>query len=146
MRTFYWPLVIKYKCKRVVLYHGGIMDVAVCPKCNSRNLLHHTVQDRVLNRSTEVCTCKDCGYTGAPSSIEEYSGRFIGLKPPVPGFIGPWGVMTKLQDGETKVLMMFWEDARDCVTRLHLKKGTQIRVTVESKLWQIENLEEDEEK
>jgi hypothetical protein len=121
------------------------MEVPVCPKCNSRDLQQHSVHDAVLHRSSSLCTCKECGYKGLPTQIEEYEGIFQGLKPPVPGFIGPWGIMTKLSDGDTKILLMFWEDARDCVTRLHLRKGTRIRVILESRLWKVENLEEDEE-
>jgi hypothetical protein len=121
------------------------MEVPVCPKCNSKNLRQHSVRDTVLNRSSQICTCNQCGYKGAPIQIEEYEGVFLGLQPPVPGIIGPWGIMTKLPNGETKILLMFWEDARDCVQRLHLRKGTRIRVILEAKLWQVENLEESED-
>lgn len=116
------------------------MQLKACPRCGSRDLGEIKVKDLVLNNYTTTHICKECGCEGPPSILEKYGGVFQGIKSSVPGFIGPWGIKTQLDDGSAKILTVKWKDARDCIQSLDLKKGDKIEVTVDEKIWCIEKV------
>ncbi len=116
------------------------MEVTTCPQCGSKITCPENIRDVVLNDYTLEYTCKDCGYSGMPIISEKYEGIFQGLKPPVPGFVGVWEISTRLSNGEKKVLSVLWDDARDCIQTLQIKKGDKIKVTIDEKIWCIEKL------
>ena len=125
----------------IVSYHnllGSIhMEITTCPHCGSKHMQQETVKDAVINESVLSYICKDCGYQGAPLVFERYEGIFQGIKSSIPGFIGPWEIQTCLDNGEKKILTVLWEDARECIKSLGLKKGDRIVVTVDEKIWCI---------
>ena len=114
------------------------MDVTTCPHCGSKQIQQEAIRNINLNDATVDYVCKECGYQGAPLLLEKYEGVFQGIKPTVPGFIGPWEIKTKLDNGEKRTLTVLWEDARDCIKSLKLKKGDRIIVTVDEKIWCID--------
>lgn len=73
--------------------------------------------------------------------MEEYEGRFIQARPSIAGLPAPWIIITEIDNGETKNLKVHWEDARDCVKQLDLKKGDRIKISHDEKEWSIEKLE-----
>jgi len=114
------------------------MELATCPQCGSKHIQKETIKDVVLDKPTAEYVCKVCGYQGVPLILEKYEGIFQGIRSEFPGFIGPWEIQTKLDNGERKTLSMLWEDARDCIRSLQLKKGDRITVTLDEKIWCIE--------
>jgi len=118
------------------------MELATCPQCGSKQISRETKKNIILDKPTTEYVCRVCGYQGAPLILEKYEGFFQGIKSEVPGFIGPWEIQTRLDNGERKTLSMLWEDARDCIRSLQLKKGDRIAVTVDEKIWCIEKISE----
>jgi DNA-directed RNA polymerase subunit RPC12/RpoP len=116
------------------------MEVTTCPHCGSKQIQQETLKDIVLNEAAVDYICKECGYQGAPIVLEKYEGAFQGIKPAIPGFIGPWEIQTRLDNGEKKILPVLWEDARDCIQSLRLKKGDRITVTVDEKIWCVDKV------
>lgn len=120
------------------------MEILACPQCGSKKICQTTIDDKVsvdYNKKWR-CTCKECGYHGVPDILEKYEGIFQGSQPSIPGFIGPWILRTRLDNGEEKVLEVLWEDAQDCIQALQLKRGDEIIVTLDQKVWCIEKLHE----
>lgn len=113
------------------------MEVNTCPHCGSKKIQQETIKDKILSENTKEYICTECGYQGEPLAIEKYEGIFQGIKPSPSGFIGPWEIQTRLDNGEKKRLPALWEDARDCIRSLKLKKGDRIIVTVDQKIWCI---------
>jgi hypothetical protein len=118
------------------------MELTTCPQCGSKQIQQKITKDVVLNKPTIDCRCTVCGYQGAPLILEKYEGVFQGIKPEVPGFIGPWVIHTRLDNGERKTLSVLWEDARDCIRSLGLKKGDRITITVDKQIWCIDKVAE----
>jgi hypothetical protein len=116
------------------------MELTTCPQCGSKHIQQASINDVVLDKSTIKYECKICGYQGLPLIIEKYEGVFQGIKSAVPGLIGPWEIQTRLDNGERKTLSVLWEDARDCIRSLELKKGDRITVTVDEKIWCIDKV------
>jgi len=116
------------------------MQITTCPKCGCKSFLEKLISDLVLNTCRSTYICKDCGFQGSPLVIEQYEGTFLGIKSSVPGFIGPWEIKTRLDNGEKKVIEVLWEDARDCIKSLKLKKGDKIKITIDEKLWCLEKI------
>jgi hypothetical protein len=116
------------------------MELTTCPQCGSKQIQQKKIEDVVLKKPTIEYTCKLCGYHGAPLILEKYEGVFQGIKPEAPGFIGPWAIHTRLDNGERKTLSVLWEDARDCIRSLELKKGDRILVTVDKEVWCIDKI------
>jgi len=124
------------------------MEVTTCPHCGSKQIQQEIIKEVVLNDVAVDYVCKVCGYQGLPLILEKYEGIFQGIKPAASRLIGPWEIQTRLDSGKKKVLPVLWEDARDCVHSLQLKKGDRITVIVDEKIWCIdkvtspENIEE----
>lgn len=118
---------------------GIIVEVNTCPQCGSKHIQHENSKELVLDSSSYIC--KVCGYKGSPLILEKYEGVFQGIKSSVPGFIGPWEIQFRLDDGKRKTLEVIWEDARDCIRSLDLKKGDRIAVTIDEKIWCIDKIE-----
>jgi transposase-like protein len=116
------------------------MELTTCPQCGSKQIQHEIIKDVILNKPTIDYRCKVCGYHCTPLLLEKYEGIFQGIKPEVPGFIGPWAIHTRLDNGERKTLSVLWEDARDCIRSLGLKKGDRITVTVDQEIWCIDKV------
>ena len=116
------------------------MEFTTCPQCGNKHIPQEKIHDVILDKPTVDYTCKVCGYQGVPLICEKYDGVFQGIKSAVPGFIGPWEIQTRLDNGERKTLSMLWEDARDCIRSLQLKKGDRITVTVDEKIWCIDKV------
>ena len=114
------------------------MEVTTCPHCGSIHIQQETLKDIVLNEDIVDYICMECGYQGEPLILEKYEGVFQGIKSAIPGFIGPWEIQTRLDNGEKKILQVLWEDARDCIQSLRLKKGDRITVTIDEKIWCID--------
>jgi len=118
------------------------MEILACPQCGSKNFCRSTTKDKVSTNNNKKleCSCKECGYHGIPIILDKYIGTFRGFYPSFSGFIGPWTLRTRLDDGVEKVLDVLWEDAQACIQALQLKKGDEIRVTLDQKVWCIEKL------
>ena len=116
------------------------MELTTCPQCRSKQIQQEIIKDVVLDKTTPDYVCKKCGYQGLPLIIERYEGIFQGIKSAVPGFIGPWEIQTRLDNGEKKILPVLWEDARDCIHSLQLQKGDRITVTIDEKIWCIDRV------
>lgn len=116
------------------------MELTTCPKCGSKHITQVSTNNIFLDTPSVEYICKGCGYQGAPLILEKYEGIFHGIKSAVPGFIGPWEIQTKLDNGERKTLSVLWEDARDCIRSLNLKKGDRITVSVDEKIWCIDKI------
>jgi len=127
---------------------GGIigMELSTCPQCGSHKIQPETKTDTVLHTQPSQYLCQICGYEGQPLILEQYEGVFQGLSSAGPRLIGPWEIHTRLDNGEKKALAMLWEDARDCVASLNLKKGDRISVIVDKTLWRITKAESTEPK
>ena len=113
------------------------MELTTCPHCGSNQIEQETITDIVLNDTTFDYICKVCGYQGQPLILEKYEGIFQGIKSAGPTLIGPWEICTRLDNGEKKTLSVLWDDARDCVHSLELRKGDRISVIVDEKIWRI---------
>ncbi|MEM0492387.1 MAG: hypothetical protein QXS02_00280 [Candidatus Thermoplasmatota archaeon] len=109
------------------------MEVVSCPHCGNKQL-KNTNDEKTQVKTSYKCII--CGYEGTPVVLEQYEGVFQGIKP-APGFIGPWDIHVKLDNGEKKILTVLWDDARDCIKSLNLKKGDRITVTIDEKIWCI---------
>ena len=116
------------------------MDLTTCPQCGSKHIKQVSTEDVVLDRSATEYLCNECGYQGTPLILEKYEGVFQGIKSAVPGFVGPWEIQTRLDNGEKRTLSVLWEDARDCIRSLNLKKGDRITVAVDEKIWCIDKI------
>jgi hypothetical protein len=114
-------------------FRGFIMKVASCPNCGERQL-RNKKQEKTTSKT--IYKCRICGYEGSPVILEQYEGVFQGVRP-APGFIGPWDILVKLDNGERKLLTVLWEDARDCIKSLKLQRGDRVTVTVDEKIWCI---------
>ncbi len=117
------------------------MEITACPKCGCRNFIVPNNKEKELPAKG---ICKECGYNGLLKIWDEYVGIFQGLQPPVPGLLGPWKIIVLMEKGEKKNLSALWEDARDCIKSLNLKKGDKIKVIIDEKVWCIERYENDE--
>ena len=122
------------------------MELTTCPQCGSKQIQQKITRDVVLKKPTIDYKCTMCGYQGVPLVLEKYEGVFQGIKPEVPGFIGPWAIQTRLDDGKRKTLSVLWEDARDCIRSLELKKGDRITVTVDKEVWCIDKVDTSDKK
>jgi hypothetical protein len=120
------------------------MELTTCPQCRSKQIHEKRIKDIVINEVIINYECKVCGYQGTPLILEKYEGVFQGIKSAVPGFIGPWEILTRLDNGERKILSVLWEDARDCIRSLELKKGDRITVTIDEKIWCIDKINSSE--
>ena len=118
------------------------MELTTCPHCGSNKIQSEIIEDVVLKKPTSDYRCKVCGYKGAPLILEKYEGVFQGIKPETPGFIGPWAIYIRLDNGNKKTLSVRWEDARDCIRSLDLKKGDRITVSVDQEVWCIDKVDD----
>jgi len=116
------------------------MEFTTCPQCGNKHIQQKKIHDTVFDKPTVEYVCKICGYQGVPLICEKYEGVFQGIASEVPGFIGPWVIRTRLDNGQRKTLSVLWEDARDCIHSLRLKKGDRITVTVDEKVWCIDKV------
>jgi hypothetical protein len=114
------------------------MERIACPHCGNKQMQQEMAKNAIAKKSFLDYRCKVCGYKGTPLILEKYEGIFQGIKPEVPGFIGPWAIHTRLDNGQRKTLSVLWEDARDCIRSLGLKKGDRITVTVDQEVWCID--------
>ncbi len=120
------------------------MELLACPQCGSKNFCQTTLKYEMVtddNKKWDLA-CKECGYQGIPIILDKYEGIFQGAQPSSLGFIGLWILRTRLDSGEEKVLEVLREDAQDCIQALQLKRGDEIRVILDQKVWYIERLHE----